>query len=228
MPRIAAAAVLLPACLLAQDYPRLREAMVRQQMEARGIRDARVLAAFRQTPRHEFVPPALRPSAYADHPLPIGHDQTISQPYIVALMTELLAVQAGHRVLEIGTGSGYQTAILAQLAGQVHSIEIVEPLAAAARQRLAALGYRNVQVRAGDGYQGWKEAAPFDRIILTAAPPRVPQALLDQLKPGGILVAPVGSQAENQELVVITKDTRGRLQRRAVLPVRFVPMVPGK
>jgi protein-L-isoaspartate(D-aspartate) O-methyltransferase len=199
-----------------------REAMVRTQIEARGVKDAAVLAAMRRVPRHEFVPAVLRPRAYDDQPLPIGEGQTISQPYIVGFMTELLQVKAGHRVLEIGTGSGYQAAVLAELGVEVYTIEIVETLAAESRALLRRLGYVRIHARAGDGYLGWPEAAPFDRIVVTAAPPRVPQPLIDQLKPGGRLVVPEG--VREQDLVVYTKTLDGKLRREAVLPVRFVPM----
>jgi protein-L-isoaspartate(D-aspartate) O-methyltransferase len=171
--------------------------------------------------RHRFVPDALRAQAYDDRPLPIGQGQTISQPYIVALMTELAAVRPGARVLEIGTGSGYQAAVLSLLAGEVYTIEIVEPLAREARERLARLGHQNVSVRAGDGYRGWLEKAPFDAILLTAAPPQIPGPLLEQLAPGGRLVAPVGDAA--QELVLVEKTPSG-LRRRSIVRVAFVPM----
>jgi len=209
-----------------QDWNALREEMVRLQIERRGVRNPAVLRAMREVPRHLFVPEAMRRSAYEDHPLPIGHGQTISQPYIVAAMTEMLDPKPEHRVLEIGTGSGYQAAVLARLVRHVYTIEIVEPLGKQAQERLAALGYRNVTVRIGDGYEGWPEEAPFDRIILTAAPPDVPQKLIDQLRNGGRLVAPVG--AGWQELVVIDKDAQGKVRRRTEFPVMFVPMVPGK
>jgi protein-L-isoaspartate(D-aspartate) O-methyltransferase len=209
-----------------QDWNALREEMVRLQIERRGVRNPAVLRAMREVPRHLFVPEPMRRSAYEDHPLPIGHGQTISQPYIVAAMTEMLDPKPGHRVLEIGTGSGYQAAVLARLVSHVYTIEIVEPLGKQAQERLAALGYRNVTVRISDGYEGWPEEAPFDRIILTAAPPEVPQKLIDQLRNGGRLVAPVG--AGWQELVVIDKDAKGNVRRRTEFPVMFVPMVPGK
>jgi len=208
-------------------YAARREAMVRDQIESRGISHPEVLRALRATPRHLFMPEAVRSMAYEDHPTPIGRGATISQPFIVALMTELLAPSKSSRVLEIGTGSGYQAAVLAQLAKSVHSIEIVPELAAAARERLRRLGYPNVTVLAGDGYKGWPEEAPFDRIILTAAPPQVPQALLTQLSNGGRLVAPVGSSLD-QELIVIEKGTDGKIRRRSAGGVIFVPMVPGK
>jgi protein-L-isoaspartate(D-aspartate) O-methyltransferase len=200
---------------------RARDRMVADQIEARGIHDPRTLAALRKVPRHLFVPPVSLADAYADHPLPIGHGQTISQPYIVAFMTEALGLAGGETILEVGTGSGYQAAVLAEIAARVYSIEIVEPLASEARERLARLGYRNVDVRAGDGYQGWPAAAPFDGIMVTAAAPRIPEPLKRQLKDGGRLVIPVGDAF--QELVVVTR--RGeRYEERSVLPVRFVPM----
>jgi protein-L-isoaspartate(D-aspartate) O-methyltransferase len=183
---------------------------------------------MRATPRHLFVPEAMRPQAYQDTPLPIGYGQTISQPYIVAVMTELLEPAKTQKVLEIGTGSGYQAAVLSPLVGRVFSIEIVPELAQRSADLLKTLGYANVTVRQGDGYLGWPAEAPFDRIILTAAPPEIPKALLDQLKPGGKLVAPVGASALDQELVVIDKGSDGKIRRRSVFPVRFVPMVrPG-
>jgi protein-L-isoaspartate(D-aspartate) O-methyltransferase len=199
-----------------------REALV-AELAREGIADPRVLAAMRAVPRHEFVPEALRRVAYDDRPLPIGEEQTISQPYIVALMSELAAVDKTARVLEVGTGSGYQAAVLAELApaGDVYSIEILEPLARAAAATLARLGYGRIHLRTGDGYRGWPEAAPFDAILVTAAPATVPQPLRDQLKPGGRLVIPVGDQ--NQELRVITR-TDGGFDERTVIPVRFVPM----
>jgi protein-L-isoaspartate(D-aspartate) O-methyltransferase len=198
-----------------------RARMVTEQIAARGIRDAQVLEAMRAVERHQFVPASERDEAYDDHPLPIGHRQTISQPYIVALMTELAQVGPRSRVLEIGTGSGYQAAVLAKLAKEVWSIEIVEPLARESAERLARLGYRNVTVRAGDGYRGWPEKAPFDAIVVTAAPPEIPQPLLDQLAVGGRLVAPVGDFW--QELVVVVRTTSGTRSWR-VAGVRFVPM----
>jgi protein-L-isoaspartate(D-aspartate) O-methyltransferase len=205
-----------------------RERMVREQIEARGIRNADVLRMMRATPRHLFVPENLREYAYSDRPLPIGLGQTISQPYIVALMTELLAAGKTDRVLEIGTGSGYQAAILAGTVKHVYTIEIVPELANSARERLMAMGSKNVTVRLGDGYEGWPEEAPFDRIILTAAPQEVPQKLIEQLTRGGRLVAPVGDSPATQELVVVEKTMGGEIRRRSVAPVMFVPMVFGK
>jgi protein-L-isoaspartate(D-aspartate) O-methyltransferase len=202
-------------------FARAREEMVATQIASRGVRDARTLAAMRKVARHLFVPPALAGQAYDDYPLPIGHGQTISQPYIVAFMTEALGLAGGESVLEVGTGSGYQAAVLAEIATRVHTIEIVAPLAEQAAALLKRLGYANVDVRAGDGYLGWPEAAPFDAIMVTAAAPRVPEPLKRQLKDGGRLVLPVGD--EWQELVVITR--RGdRFEEKHVLPVRFVPM----
>jgi protein-L-isoaspartate(D-aspartate) O-methyltransferase len=204
-----------------EEFAEARERMVREQIEARGISDARVLAAFRKVPRHELVPPAERASAYQDRPLPIGHGQTISQPYVVAVMTAVLGLEGGERVLEVGTGSGYQAAVLAELVGEVYTIEIVEPLAERARRDLERLGYRNVQVRHGDGYRGWPEHAPFDAIVVTAAPDHVPAPLVEQLAEGGRMVIPVGHGA--QDLLRITKDAAGVHEER-LIGVRFVPM----
>ena len=190
----------------------------------RAALSARVMAAMAKVPRHEFVPAAEQGSAYANRPLPIGHGQTISQPYIVALMTDLMDVKPGDRVLEIGTGSGYQAAVLGELAGAVYSIEIVEPLGVEAAARLKRLGYRNVVARIGDGYRGWPEEAPFDSIMVTAAPREVPQPLIDQLRPGGRLVVPVGGQGAGQSLLLIEKQPDGTVTRRNVLAVRFVPL----
>ena len=232
---VVAAALLTAAAAPAGERAREREMMVlsvANMAETAGVRggeriDAAVLDAMRKVPRHLFVPEEVRAEAYRNHPLPIGHDQTISQPYIVALMTHLLEVEPGHRVLEIGTGSGYQAAVLAELAASVHSIEIVAPLALEAKARLAELGYDNVAVRGGDGYAGWPEEAPFDRIIVTAGAPHIPEPLVEQLKPGGRMVIPVGRGAEGEELMLVRKDGKGRVTRRALLPVRFVPLVRG-
>jgi len=201
-----------------------RERMVRQQIRARGVKDPRVLEAMAKVPREEFVPAEQRPHAYGDGPLPIGEGQTISQPYIVALMTELLTVKQGDRVLEIGTGSGYQAAILAELTPHVYTIEIVPTLAQRAGATLRRLGYDTVKVKTGDGYLGWPEYAPFDGIIVTCAPDQVPQPLKDQLAEGGRMVIPVGPQWTSQTLYLLRKS-KGKLEQTAVIPVRFVPMV---
>ncbi|HEV2846676.1 MAG TPA: protein-L-isoaspartate(D-aspartate) O-methyltransferase [Thermoanaerobaculia bacterium] len=206
----------------ADDLAGERRRMVEEQIRTRGVTSPKVLAAMKTVPRHLFVPEGERANAYADRPLPIGADQTISQPYIVALMTSLLDVQPGDRILEVGTGSGYQAAVLSRLARQVYSVEILEHLGNRARRTLSALGYNNVHVRVGDGYQGWPEEAPFDGIIVTAAPPRIPAPLLRQLKVGGKLVIPVGQGY--QDLEVLTKRADGGFDRTKVLPVRFVPM----
>jgi protein-L-isoaspartate(D-aspartate) O-methyltransferase len=199
-----------------------RDRMVREQIEARGVTDPRVLAALRKVPRHELVPENVRSFAYEDRPLPIGHGQTISQPYIVAEMTAQLELSGDERVLEIGTGSGYQAAVLGELAKEVWSIEIVEPLARRAAEDLERLGYDNVHVRAGDGYAGWPEHAPFDAIIVTAAPEHIPQPLIDQLAVGGRMILPVGGRAY-QNLVLVTRDETG-VEQRELLGVMFVPM----
>jgi protein-L-isoaspartate(D-aspartate) O-methyltransferase len=196
--------------------------MVDEQIAGRGVSDPRVLAAMRDVPRHRFVPSALLSRAYDDSPLPIGYGQTISQPFIVAYMTEALRIERSHRVLEIGTGSGYQAAVLGELAEVVYTIEIVPELARAAAETLKAAGYTNVAVRTGDGYAGWPEHAPFDRIMLTAAPEQIPQPLIQQLAPRGRLIAPVGGQAATQWLTIVDKTPQGITQRRT-LPVRFVP-----
>ena len=198
-----------------------RLSMVREQLAARDIHDERVLAAMRRVPRHRFVPAADRHFAYADFPLPIGHSQTISQPYIVALMAQLADLSPGDKVLEIGTGSGYAAAVLAEMGVLVYTIEIVRPLGERALRTLLELGYDDVHVRIGDGYRGWPEEAPFDAVILTAAPPEIPQPLLDQLAVGARLVAPVGVGV--QDLVVVTRTGRG-FSRRTTIPVAFVPM----
>jgi protein-L-isoaspartate(D-aspartate) O-methyltransferase len=196
--------------------------MVEEQLRHRDITDARVLAAMTAVPRHEFVPPEHREEAYADGPLPIGFGQTISQPYIVAWMTQELGIAAGSRVLEVGTGCGYQTAVLSALGADVYSVEVVPELADIARTTLTRLGYPHIHLRLGSGYDGWPEAAPFDRILLTAAPPAVPAVLIDELADGGRLVGPIGADAQVIEII----DKRGgRTIRRTSIPVRFVPMV---
>ena len=200
-----------------------RERMVQEQIIARGIHDPRVLEALRKVPRHRFVPPAMQPSAYEDTALPIGLGQTISQPYVVAFMTEALELKPQDRVLDIGTGSGYQAAILSLLAREVYSIEIIEQLGKEAEARLKLMGYAKVRVRMGDGYLGWPEVAPFDAIIVTAAPPDVPPALVAQLRVGGRMVIPVGRY--EQDLLRIRRTPKS-LERESLLPVRFVPMVP--
>lgn len=204
------------------DFASLRKQMVDAQLAARDITNQGVLQVMGAVRRHELVPAELRRQAYADHPLPIGHGQTISQPYIVAFMTQALGPSTNDVVLEIGTGSGYQAAVLAGLVRQVFTIEIVEPLARRAESDLKRLGYTNVNVRAGDGYKGWPEAAPFDAVIVTCAPDHVPQPLVEQLKEGGRMIIPVGP-AHDQSLYLLRKSG-GKVQRQAVLPVRFVPM----
>ena len=196
--------------------------MVEEQIASRGVKNPRVLDAMRRVPRERFVPPEIAPRAYDDSALPIGEGQTISQPYIVAYMTEALDVQPHHRVLEIGTGSGYQAAVLSVVAKKVYTIEIVPALAARATRTLQTLGYTNVDVREGDGYAGWPEHAPFARIMVTAAPERIPQPLLDQLAPGGIMVIPVGERNSMQWMTIVEKTSAGIVERRTI-PVAFVP-----
>jgi protein-L-isoaspartate(D-aspartate) O-methyltransferase len=198
------------------------EKMVETQIVSRGVRDPDVIRVMKETPRHLFVPERLRDQAYGDHPLPIGSGQTISQPYIVAIMTEYLELTGTEKVLEIGTGSGYQAAILSRLADTCYSIEVVKELAEEAGEKLAELGYLNVVVKWGDGYKGWPEHAPFDRIIITAAPETVPEQLVSQLAVNGRMVLPVGTNF--QELILITRNRKG-IQRRNIIPVRFVPMI---
>ncbi|MDH3495907.1 MAG: protein-L-isoaspartate(D-aspartate) O-methyltransferase [Gemmatimonadota bacterium] len=203
-----------------------RQAMVDVIVRA-GVRDTTTLGAMLRVPRHEFVPADVRDLAYGDHPLPIGHGQTISQPYIVAFMTEVLGARPGLKVLEVGTGSGYQAAVLAAIGCDVYTMEIFEVLATEAAARLRLLGYDGVRVRHGDGHHGWPEAAPFDAVIVTAAAGYVPPKLLEQLKPGGRMVIPVGSVYGVQNLILVEKDPRGRMTTRNLLPVRFVPMLEG-
>lgn len=224
-----AAAMLLvcPALAGEPDWRAMRRDMIRWQISGRGISDARVLEAMGWVPRQMFVPPELQAMAYEDHPLPIGHDQTISQPYIVAYMTQALGLSGGETVLEIGTGSGYQAAVLGRIAGRVYSIEIVPELASQAAETLREMGYDNVEVRCGDGWQGWPEAAPFDAIMVTAGGVRIPPKLREQLKPGGRLIMPVGRPSGHQELVLATKQHDGTLKKEYLLPVRFVPLTGG-
>jgi protein-L-isoaspartate(D-aspartate) O-methyltransferase len=231
---LALAVALYCAALYAQaEYRNARMQMVDEIQEM--VRDTsgyigknslsdRVIQAMAKVPRHEFVPESMQPAAYENRPLPIGEDQTISQPYIVALMTDLADVSGGAKVLEVGTGSGYQAAILAELAAEVYTIEIIPALGQRARATLARLGYKNVTVRIGDGYNGWAEHAPFDAILVTAAPEQVPQPLIDQLKPGGKLVIPVGRQYRTQTLRVLEKKATGEIETQDVLPVGFVPL----
>ncbi|SUZ96495.1 uncharacterized protein METZ01_LOCUS49349 [marine metagenome] len=207
------------------NFDHLRKLMIKNQLQSRGIRDDAVLEVMRSVERHNFVPENYRDRAYSDGPLPIGHGQTISQPYIVAFMTEQLQVSSQHKVLEIGTGSGYQAAILGELAKHVFTIEIIPELAEGAKNILNHLSYKNITVRAGDGYKGWPEEAPFERIMVTAAPTEIPQTLIDQLAPGGRMILPVGAQFLVQYLWVIEKDDQGTVTKEKILPVRFVPMV---
>ena len=204
------------------DLTAQRETMVETQIAARGINDPATLEAMRTVPRHEFLPMRLREEAYMDYPLPIGHGQTISQPFIVAFMTEAIRPQPGEKILEIGAGSGYQAAILAQMGAEVYTIEIVEPLAEMARQTLGRLGFKNARVMHGDGFRGWPEQAPFDAIIVTCAPDKIPPDLVAQLKDGGRMIIPVGGGMD-QELVLLRKKG-DKVEKQSVLPVRFVPM----
>ena len=198
--------------------------MVERQLAARGIKDERVLAAMGKVPRHEFVPKSHRAQAYDDHALPIGQGQTISQPYIVAFMTEAIGPRRGQRVLEVGTGSGYQAAILAELVGEVYTVELLPELAESAKKRLERLGYRNVHVKAGDGYLGWPDKGPFDAVVVTCGAREVPRPLFEQLKEGGKMVIPVGEAGRMQTLRIITKGSDGKREVRDLLPVRFVPL----
>jgi protein-L-isoaspartate(D-aspartate) O-methyltransferase len=207
------------------QYVSLRKAMVDYQIMARGIKDYKVESAMRKVPRHFFVPPDQKPFAYEDNALPIAHGQTISQPYVVAFMTEALMLKGDEKVLEIGTGSGYQAAVLAEIVAQVYTIEIVDPLAKNAKAVLEKLGYKNIYVKSGDGYQGWPEYAPFDAIIVTCAPDHIPEPLQKQLKVGGRMIIPVGDTGwSGQDLVYLEKVSEDRIVQKKVLPVRFVPM----
>lgn len=235
--RILAVLLLLPVVLGCPEdevrFAEQREQMVETQLaSSRGgivdpVRDRRVLQAMRTVPRHRFVSPEVTEYAYADHPLPIGHGQTISQPYMVAKMTELIQPRSAHRVLEVGTGSGYQAAVLAALVAEVYTIEIIEPLGRRAEQVLTELGYKNVKVRIGDGYRGWPESAPFDAIVVTAGAKEVPPPLIEQLKPGGRMVIPVGSTLHSQKLLLVTKASKPPFEVRMqeVMEVAFVPLV---
>ncbi|OOP57546.1 MAG: protein-L-isoaspartate O-methyltransferase [Candidatus Brocadia carolinensis] len=206
-------------------FTRQRKRMVEEQIAYRDIKDKRVLEAMESVPRHLFIPEEVRFSSYYDQPVPIGFGQTISQPYIVAFMTELLQTRTGDVVLEVGTGSGYQAAVLARLVKQLYTIELVEELGKDARKRLKTLGYDNVDVMIGDGYKGWPEHAPFNAIIVTAAAEHIPQPLIDQLKPGGRMVIPVGGVHAVQELMLITKDASAKIVKESIIPVRFVPLL---
>src|SRR5688572_3559900 len=229
---ILAAVILMSACSrqdlavvpAPQNFEQQRKTMVETQIRSRGVRNENVVRTMLEVPRHEFVPPEYRAQAYEDGPLPIGLDQTISQPYIVALMTELVAPMPGHRVLEVGTGSGYQAAVIARLVSQVYSIEIIPQHAQSAAERLKKLGVNNVEVRAGNGYLGWPERAPFDGILVTAGATEIPPRLVEQLKPGGRMIIPVGTAPSEQVLKVIQKDAAGKVETRDVIPVRFVPL----
>jgi len=210
------------------NFSLLRREMVDTQIMEKGITDRRILDAFSTVKRHLFVNPALRYKAYADCDLPIGEDQTISKPYIVALMTYVVAPQKNKKVLEIGTGSGYQAAILAELVKNVYTIEIMENLAETARERLVSMKYKNIYFKTGDGYLGWEEHAPYDAIIVTCAPDHIPQPLIDQLAVGGRMVIPVSYSQSVQELILIEKDKHGKLKRTNLIPVQFVPLIRGK
>jgi protein-L-isoaspartate(D-aspartate) O-methyltransferase len=202
-----------------------RVTMVRQQIERRGVRNDRVLEAMRAVPRHLFVPLEYRDEAYNDHPLPIGLGQTISQPYIVAYMTDVISPDPDDVVLEVGTGSGYQAAVLAQVVNRVYTVEIFQQLAEEAAARFRELDYANIELKSGDGYYGWEEHGPFDAIVVTAAPEHIPPPLIRQLKPGGIMVIPVGNRFQVQTLVLVQKDTEGKVTSKNLLPVRFVPLL---
>jgi len=206
-----------------KEFRAMRESMVATQIEGRGVADPRVLEAMRKVPRHKFVLPDSVDAAYDDYPLPIGHGQTISQPYIVAYMCELAQLQGTHKVLEVGTGSGYHASVMAQIAAEIYTVEIIPELAAQAASTIAKLGYDNIHVRHADGYQGWKEEAPFDAIIVTAAADQIPPPLIEQLRDGGRMIIPVGLPAFIQQIVVVEKRD-GRISSREVLPVRFVPL----
>ncbi len=211
-----------------EDYARKREMMVERQIEARGVKNKKVLDAMNSVPRHLFVPEGYRRGSYFDQPLPIGSGQTISQPYIVALMTEMLEVDNNDIVLEIGTGSGYQAAVLSTIVKELYTIEIVEELGLQVTERLKNLGYDNVKVKISDGRFGWPEKAPFDAIIVTAAAPEIPDPLIKQLKPGGRMVIPVDNNYYSQDLLIVEKDETGNINTKKTIPVRFVPLVEGE
>ena len=222
---LALVSVLLLACTAgAESYRERREEMVRRDIAARGIDDERVLQAMRSVHRHRFVPEDMRPYAYEDRPLPIGRDQTISQPFVVAYMTAMLDLRPGQKVYELGTGSGYQAAVAAEIVDAVYTVEIVDELARRARTTLKALGYDDVHVRSGDGWLGWPEAAPFDRMIVTAAAPELPETLLEQLKPDGKMILPLGPPGGAQKLMLVHKKHDGEIVTRELLDVRFVPV----
>lgn len=214
------------SCVSQPDYNEQRERMVENQIAERGITDTRVIRAMKEVERHLFVPEIVRSRAYSDNPLPIGEGQTISQPYIVALMTEYLKLKPDMKVLEIGTGSGYQAAILAEIVSEVYTIEIVESLGTRAKKLLDSLGYDNIQVRIGNGYEGWEEHAPYDAIIVTCAPNNIPEPLKEQLAEGGRMIIPVGGR--NIQNLVLNRKKKGRIRQQSVLPVRFVPMIDGE
>lgn len=216
--------LLIVGCNTSQDWATLRRQMVEEQLKARDIKDEKVLAAMAKVPRHEFVPEDWRASAYEDRALPIGLKQTISQPYIVALMTQTATPKPGARVLEVGTGSGYQAAVLAELGAKVYTIELLEELADQAKKRLKQLGYDKIEVKAGDGYLGWPDTAPFDAILVTCGAEEVPAPLFEQLKKGGRMVIPVGKTPADQVLRLITKNDQGEREERDLAPVRFVPL----
>ena len=205
-----------------QDFEKQREEMVKSQIEKRGVKDPATLAALRKTPRHLFVPTNSIANAYEDRPLPIGYGQTISQPYIVAYMTEIINPQPGHKVLEIGTGSGYQAAILSGIVKEVYTIELIDSLGSQAKSRLGKLNYKNVTVKTGDGYYGWKDKSPFDAIVVTAAAEHIPPPLIEQLKEGGRMIIPVGSPFMVQQLMLVEKKD-GKVRTTSLMPVRFVP-----
>ncbi|MDM8547272.1 protein-L-isoaspartate(D-aspartate) O-methyltransferase [Candidatus Venteria ishoeyi] len=228
--------MLLVSSVTAGDYEQKRMDMIEEIQSMSGLTgnktghkrfSDKVMTALAKVKRHELVPETTRVNAYANRPLPIGHGQTISQPYIVALMTELLAPEAEHKILEVGTGSGYQAAVLAEIVSQVYSIEIIEPLGQRAQQDLQRLGYQNIQLKVADGYYGWKEAGPFDGIIVTAVASHIPPPLIKQLKPGGHMVIPVGGRFQVQQLMLVEKDSNGKVKTRQILPVRFVPLTGG-